>query len=147
MKNLIIALLLALPTIVFSQYNYYENICDTQEKKQHDIELTNKFDWYQQDFVIKFCSTPNSPAYKTIGRMLKTANIYDSYLNERERQDNTKIEYREHDNGYLLKAITNNDIRVIAWGNTPLECIYNMDVLLSTGSHSMAVMQQNRIPE
>ena len=60
MKNLIIALLLALPTIVFSQYNYYENICDTEEKKQHDIELTNKFDWEQPNFAIRWCSTPNA---------------------------------------------------------------------------------------
>ena len=146
MRNLIIALLLALPTIAFTQFSYYENMCDTEEKRVHDIRLTNEFDWYVDDAPKIWCSTANVFGYKTVGTMLKTAKIYDNTLGDHEIVADTKIYGREPSNGYLLRGTTNNAIDVIAWGNTPLECIYNMDMLLSTGQHPMALMSENRIP-
>ena len=147
MKNLIILALVVLPFISFSQYNYYENICDTQEKKVQDIAHVNNFDWYQLDFAIKWCSTPNAPAYNTVGKLLKTCRFFDNTLVAKDVEPDTKIEYRAEDNGYVLQGKTNNGIVVLAWGNSPLECIYNMDVLLSTGKHPRGIMHENRMPK
>ncbi len=146
MKNLIILALLVLPFVSFSQHNYYENICDTQEKKDNDILHVNEFDWEQPNFAIRWCSTPNSPAHNTVGKLLAYSQFFDSTLEAKDVEANTKIEYREADNGYLLQGKTNNGIVVLAWGNSPQECLYNMDILLSTGKHSRGLMQENRIP-
>jgi hypothetical protein len=134
MKKLLLLFAILSGQSLFAQ-DYYSDYCNTSEKQSQDIEQQIAFDWTQKDFPLYMCNVPSHAAYNTVYKLCKTASISDSFIPLEQIKIGVKLPGRAENKGYCLTAITHSGKMYKATGNSPQECLFNLDYFFENGNH------------